>query len=51
MGGMTPQSKVSTLVRQEPLNGTHCLEFPTHLLRAAGKRLSVIWDDHRSLAR
>ena len=41
---MTPQGKVYTLVRQEPLNGTHCIELLTHLLRVAGKRLLVIWD-------
>jgi transposase len=44
MGGMTPQGKVYTLVRQEPLNGTHCIALLTHLLRVAGKRLLVIWD-------
>jgi transposase len=44
MGGMTPAGKVYTLVRQEPLNGTHSIEFLTHLLRVASKRLLVIWD-------
>src|SRR5258707_871628 len=44
MGGMTLAGKVYTLVRQEPLNGTHSVEFLTHLLRVAGKRLLVIWD-------
>jgi hypothetical protein len=41
---MTPEGKVYTLVRQESLNGTHGVEFLTHLLRVTGKRLLVIWD-------
>jgi transposase len=44
MGGMTPQGKVYTLVRQEALNGWHTIEFLLHLLRVAGKRLLVVWD-------
>jgi transposase len=44
MGGMTPRGKVYTLARQESLNGLHSVEFLTHLLRVAGKRLLVIWD-------
>ena len=44
MGGMTPEGKVYTLVRQESLNGLHCIEFLLHLLRVAGDRLLVIWD-------
>ena len=44
MGGMTPDGKVYTLVRQEALNGMHTVEFLTHLLRVAGERLLVIWD-------
>src|SRR4051794_22622134 len=44
MGGMTPQGKVYTLVRQEPLNGLHTVEFLLHLLRVAGPRLLVICD-------
>jgi transposase len=44
MGGLTPQGKVYTLVRQESLNGLHSIEFLTHLLRVAGDRLLVIWD-------
>jgi transposase len=53
MGGMTPQGKVYTLVRQESLNGLHSIEFLTHLLRVAGERLLVIWDGspiHRRVA-
>jgi transposase len=44
MGGMTPEGRVYTLVRQESLNGLHCIEFLLHLLRVAGERLLVIWD-------
>ena len=44
MGAMTPLGQVYTLVRQESLNGLHCVEFLLHLLRAAGERLLVIWD-------
>jgi transposase len=44
MAGMTLEGKVYTLVRQEPLNGLHSIEFLTHLLRVAGRRLLVIWD-------
>jgi transposase len=44
MGGMTPAGRVYTLVRQEPLNGLHAVEFLAHLLRVAGGRLLVVWD-------
>jgi len=44
MGAMTPSGHVHTLVRQESLNGLHCVEFLLHLLRVAGKRLLVVWD-------
>ena len=44
MGGMTPDGKVYTLARQKSLNGTHSIEFLSHLLRVAGQRLLVIWD-------
>lgn len=44
MGGMTPEGKVYTLARRESLNGSHSVEFPVHLRRAAGERLLVIWD-------
>src|SRR5262249_14454692 len=43
MAGMTPQGKIYTLVRQEPLNGLHSVEFLIHLGRVAGDRLLVIW--------
>jgi transposase len=44
MGGLTPEGKVYTLTRQEPLNGLHCIEFLVHLGWVAGDRLLVIWD-------
>jgi transposase len=44
MGGMTPQGKIYTMVRQESLNGLHSIEFLVHLGRVAGTRLLVIWD-------
>src|SRR5262249_10600235 len=44
MGGLTPEGKVYTLVRQEALTGTHVVEFLTHLRRVAGRRLMVVWD-------
>lgn len=44
MGGMTPEGRVYTLIRQESLNGLHSIEFLLHLLRVAGERLLVIWD-------
>jgi transposase len=44
MGGMTPQGKIYTLVRQESLNGLHVIEFLVHLGRVAATRLLVIWD-------
>jgi transposase len=44
MGGLTPQGKIYTLVRQESLNGLHTVEFLLHLLREAGPRLLVVWD-------
>jgi len=44
MGGMTPQGKLYTLVRQESLTGLHSVEFLGHLLRVAARRLLVIWD-------
>ena len=36
MGGMTPEGKVYTLVRQESLNGLHSIEFLLHLLPRGG---------------
>jgi transposase len=44
MGGMTPQGKVYTLVRRQPLNGLHCIEFFEHLWAVTGSRILVIWD-------
>jgi transposase len=53
MGGMTPAGKVYTLARQESLNGMHIIEWLSHVLRVAGRRLLVIWDGspiHRRVA-
>ena len=53
MGGMTPGGKVYTLVRQESLNGLHCIEFLKHLQAVAASRLLVVWDGspiHRRVA-
>jgi len=53
MGRMTPAWKIYALARQESHNGLHSIEFLEHLLRAAGKRLLVIWDGspiHRRVA-
>jgi transposase len=53
MGGMTPEGKVYTLVRQESLNGLHSIEFLIHLQKVAQERLLVIWDGspiHRRVA-
>jgi transposase len=44
MGGLTPQGKMYSLVRQEALNGLHSVAFLGHLLRLVGERLLVIWD-------
>jgi transposase len=44
MGGLTPQGKFYTLVRQEPLNGLHTVEFLGHLLRQTERDLLVVWD-------
>jgi transposase len=44
MGGVTPQGRVFTLVRPQPLNGLHTIAFLVHLGRLAGDRLLVIWD-------
>jgi transposase len=44
MGGVTPQGKVSSLVRPKSLNGLHSIEFLVHLGHLVGDRLLVIWD-------
>jgi transposase len=43
-GGMTPHGKFYTLVRQEPLNGLHTIEFLGHLLRQTERDVLVVWD-------
>ncbi|HMB08398.1 MAG TPA: IS630 family transposase [Isosphaeraceae bacterium] len=44
MGGVTPQGKVSSLVRPKSLNGWHSMEFLVHLGHLVGDRLLVLWD-------
>jgi hypothetical protein len=44
MGGLSTAGKVYVLVRPEPLNGLHTVEFLRHLVRYAGRRLLIIWD-------
>src|SRR5512135_2990659 len=44
MGGVTPQGKVSSLVRPTSLNGLHTIEFLVHLGRLGADRLLVVWD-------
>jgi transposase len=44
MGGVTPGTKIYTLIPQESLIGLHNIEFLKHLLRDVGSRLLVIWD-------
>jgi transposase len=45
MGAVTPDGRVYTLSRQESLSGLHTITFLEHLLRHAGHRLLVIWDN------
>ncbi len=45
MGGIAPDGKVYSLVRQESLTGLHTVLFLLHLLRVAGRRLLVVWDN------
>ena len=44
MGAVTPRGKISTMVRPEPLNGMHVIEFLLHLGHTVGDRLLMIWD-------
>jgi transposase len=44
MGGFSTGGKVYVLVRPEPLNGLHAVEFLRHLVRYAGRRLLIVWD-------
>lgn len=43
MGGITPEGRFYTLVRQHSLNGLHTVAFLIHLLRYAPRWL-VVWD-------
>jgi transposase len=44
MAGLTADGRVYVLVRPEPLNGLHTVEFLRHLVRHIGRRLLVVWD-------
>ncbi len=44
MGGITPQGKLYTLVRQETLKAPHNVFFLEHLRRQIPHKLLVIWD-------
>jgi transposase len=45
MGALTPHGRIYSLVRQEALNGLNTIDFLIHLLRVAGERLLVVWDN------
>lgn len=44
IGGVTPDGKIYTLVRQQAIDGLDVIEFLRHLLLTAGPRLWVVWD-------
>lgn len=44
-GAVTPEGKAYSLVRQKSLNGLHTVAFLCHLLRVAGERLLLVWDN------
>ncbi len=44
MGAVTAEGKVYSLVRPTSLNGTHSVEFLTHLGRMIAGRVLVVWD-------
>jgi transposase len=45
MGAVTPQGKIYSMVRQTSLNGLDTIAFVIHLLRVAGDRLLLVWDN------
>jgi len=45
MGALAPQGRIYTWVRQQPLIGLDTIDFLIHLLRVAGARLLVVWDN------
>jgi len=45
MGAVTPEAKVYSVVRQTSLNGLDTIAFVIHLLRVAGDRLLLVWDN------
>ena len=44
MGGITPDGRIYSLTRSDPLTGLESVAFLAHLLRQTGSRLLVIWD-------
>jgi transposase len=44
MSAVTPQGRLFTLVRDEPLTGLECVRFLKHLLAHLERKLLVIWD-------
>lgn len=44
MGAVTPEGKIYSLVRQEPLVGPDTVEFLMHLLRVIHRPLLIVWD-------
>ena len=42
---MTPEGKVYSMVRQASLSGLDSIAFVIHLLRVAGNRLLLVWDN------
>ena len=45
MGAVTPEGNVYSMVRQASLNGLDTIGFVIHLLRVAGNRLLLVWDN------
>ena len=45
MGALIPQGRIYSIVRQSSLNGLDTIAFLIHLLRVAGERLLVVWDN------
>jgi transposase len=45
MGALTAEGSIYSLVRQEPLTGLDTIDFLIHLLRVAGERLLIVWDN------
>jgi transposase len=44
MGGLTPQGRIYTWVRQDTLVGADTVDFLMHLLKVIQRRLLIVWD-------